>query len=155
MGLARVFVAVRQRVDAVLLDPALGVKGGERRLVKMHPEDLVAFALEPVHPVLERSLTEKGLLVVLVADLFLCDNLGGALCSLFAVSLEQNGVHLGAQADDLQDWLALALVLHLADDLLVKLAVKGMVLGIVTRVVEFVPKVFHVLVDVLRLDLKE
>ena len=32
---------------------------------------------------------------------------------------------------------------------------KGVVLGIVTRVVKLVPKVFHVLVDVLRLDLKE
>ena len=30
-----------------------------------------------------------------------------------------------------------------------------MVLGIITRVVKLVPKVFHVLVDVLRLDLKE
>ena len=30
-----------------------------------------------------------------------------------------------------------------------------MVLGVVTRVVKLVPKVFHVLVDVLRLDLKE
>ena len=32
---------------------------------------------------------------------------------------------------------------------------KGVVLGIVTRVVKLVPKVFHVLVDVLSLDLKE
>ena len=91
-----------------------------------------------------------------MADLFLCDNLGGALCFLYVfVSLEQDGVHLGAQADNLQDWLALALVFHLADDLLVKLAVEGVALGIVTRVVKFVPKVFHVLVDVLRLDFKE
>ena len=102
VGLARVFVAVRQRADAVLLDPALGVEGGERRLVKMHPEDLVAFALEPVHSVLEGSLAEKGLLVVLVVDLFLCDNLGGALCFLFVfAALDFDGVHLGAQADDL------------------------------------------------------
>ena len=91
-----------------------------------------------------------------MADLFLCDNLGGALCFLYVfVSLEQDGVHLGAQADNLQDWLALALVFHLADDLLVKLAVEGVALGIVTHVVKFVPKVFHVLVDVLRLDFKE
>ena len=147
-------MAVRQRVDAVLLDPALGIEGGERCLVQMYCEDLVAFALKPVYSVLERSLAEKGLLVVLVADLFLCDNLGGALCFLYVfVALEQDGVHLGAQADDLQDWLALALVLHLADALLVKLAVKGVVLGIVTCVVKFVPKVFHVLVDILRLCL--
>ena len=32
---------------------------------------------------------------------------------------------------------------------------KGMVLRVVTRVVKLVPKVFHVLVDVLHLDLKE
>ena len=89
MGLAYVFVAVRQRVDAVLLDPALGVEGGKCCLVQMIPKDLVAFALEPVHPVFEGSLAEKGILVVLVADLFLCDNLGGALCFLDVfVSLE-------------------------------------------------------------------
>ena len=58
VGLAGVFVAVRQRVDAVLLDPALGIERGKCCLIEMHPENLVAFALEPVHPVLERSLTE-------------------------------------------------------------------------------------------------
>ena len=55
VGLTRVFVAVRQRVDAILLDPALGVEEGERRPVQMNREDLVAFALEPVHPVLNRK----------------------------------------------------------------------------------------------------
>ena len=113
-------MAVRQRVDAVLLDPALGVERGKRCLVQMNRENLVAFALKPVHPVLEGSLAEKGLLVVLVVDLFLCDNLGGALCFFYVfVSIDFDRVHLGAQADDLQDWLALALVLYLADNLLV------------------------------------
>ena len=46
-------MAVRQRVDAVLLDPALGIEGGERRLVQMHPENLVVFTSEHVYPVLE------------------------------------------------------------------------------------------------------
>ena len=86
---ADVFVAVRQRVNAVLLNPALGVEGGKCCLGEILPEDLVAFASEPVQPVLERSLTEEGVLVVLVADLFLCDNLGGALCFLYVfVALE-------------------------------------------------------------------
>ena len=83
-----VFMPVCQRVDAVLLDPALGIEWGKCCLVQMHPKDLVPLALEPVHPVLERSLTEKGLLVVMMADLFLCDNLGGALCFLFVAALE-------------------------------------------------------------------
>ena len=68
----------------------------------MLPKDLVAFASEPAHSVLEGSQTEQSLLVVMVLDLFLCDNLGGALRLLYVfVTLEQDGVHLGAQADDL------------------------------------------------------
>ena len=107
-----------------------------------------------------------------MVDLFLCYGFCGALCFLdaqldldfFAVLVLfldtpavvfQDAVHLGMEADGLTDRHTLTLVLHLADDLLVYLTVKGMALGIVTRVVEFVPEVFHVLVNILRLDLKE
>ena len=153
MGLAYVFVAVLQRVDAIRLDPALGIERGKCCLIEMHPEDLVVFISKHVHPVFECLPVEEGVLVVLVVDLFLCHDFGGALCFLYVfVALEQDGVHLGAQAHNLRDRLARALVLHLADDFLVKLAVEGMVLGIVTRVAvpELAP---HVFVDIFRLFL--
>ena len=47
-----VFVPVRQRVDAVLQYPALGVEGGKCCFVEMHSIDLVVYTSEHVHPVL-------------------------------------------------------------------------------------------------------
>ena len=89
-------------MDAVLQYPALGVEEGKCCLVEMNRIDLVAYTSEHVHPVLVGLPAEEGVLVVLVADLFLCDNLGGALRLLFVfAALDRNGVHLGAQADDL------------------------------------------------------
>ena len=127
---------------------------GKYCLMEIHCIDLVAYTSKPVHPVLVGLPTEEGVLVVVVADLFLCDNLGGALRFLFvSAALNRNGVHLGAQADDLRDWFSVALVLHLADDLLVLLAVEGMVLGVVACVVEL-ELIPHVFVDILRLDLE-
>ena len=95
-----VFVPVRQRVDAVLQYPALGVEGGKCCLVEMHRIDLEAYTSEHVHPVLVGLPAEEGVLVVLVADLFLCYDFGGALRFLFVfAALDRNGVHLGAQAE--------------------------------------------------------
>ena len=120
----------------------------------MHREDLTVYTSEQVHPVLVGLLAEEGVLVVLVAYLFLCYDFGGALRFLFVAALKQDRVHLGAQADNLRDWFSAALVLHLADDLLVLLAVEGMVLGVVAHVVEL-EVAPHVFVDILRLDLEE
>ena len=150
-----VFVPVRQRVDAVLQYPALGVEGGKCCLVEMHREDLVVYSSKHVHPVLIGLLAEEGVLVVLVADIFLRDNLLGALCFPFVfAALDFDRVHLGAQEDGLRDWFSAALVLHLAEDFLVLQAVEGMVFGVVARVVEL-EVAPHVFVDILRLDLEE
>ena len=73
----------------------------------------------------EGLLVEEGLFVLLVSDVFLHDILFHALCLLEVLSTGlQDGVHLGAQAHILGDGAPGALVLHLAQDLLVRRAVE-------------------------------
>ena len=73
VGQPDVFVTVCQGVDPVFLDPALGVEGGDRCFVEMLSVDLVAFASENIHAVLECNSVKEEVLVVLGRALCLFD----------------------------------------------------------------------------------
>ena len=114
----------------------------------------MVLASEHVHSVLEDRLVEQGVFVVLVGNLFLCDT----FCCAFRffdvfLIIKKDGVHFRAQAHNLRDRDARALVFHFPENLLVFLAVQWMVLWKITRVI-VIQVLSHVFVDVICLDLK-
>ena len=122
---------IGQCVHHMFCDPALGVEERERYLVQTLPVDVMSLWLHNVHYMSKERLFEEGLFVLLVADVLHHGVLFHALGLLNALSTGlKNAVHLGAQANIFCNWEPGALILHLAQHLLVHHAVERVVVWV-------------------------
>ena len=99
-------------------------------------------------------LFEESLFVLLMPDVLLHGGLFHALSLIVGARGHEDAVHLGPQADVFRNGSPGALILHLAQHLLVHRAEQRVVFRQVRRVIE-IKMLGHILVHILRLDLKE
>ena len=131
-----VFVPVCQRADAIACYPALCIKWRYRDLVHARSVHCVALTPQDFHFVHKLFLPKERFFVLLVRYLFSNHNFSPASPTLYFSVCVLDRVHLRSYHYDFLYRLSSALVLHLAQNLLVSGIVKWVVFGVVACVIQ-------------------